>query len=186
MAIRVLVLAERSEQVAERLDGDIELADGGPERDEDGMRGRAGVAAVKLVLPGAEQDKGPGRIAGFIAEIVGPAAIGVNACEMRSKAGRKKPRDDVEIFIVVAGEPANILEGLGFGAAWERERARNLEAGIEQNRRGVYGITATLSSPLRCFMRSKMAGSSRREISLVMKSRGRISPRAMASRAARM
>jgi hypothetical protein len=130
-----LVLAERGEEIAEGIDGDIEFADGGGKRDEHGMRGRAGIAAIQLVLPGGEKNEGTGRIAGFIADIVSPAAIGVDACEMRTKVGRKKPSDDVEILVVIRGEPANVIKGLGFRASWGRQRTGDLEAGVEKNGR---------------------------------------------------
>jgi hypothetical protein len=50
-----------------------------------------------------EQFEGPLRIGDFVAEIVGPAAVGVDVVEMLVEFFGEKPGDYVEILVVVGG-----------------------------------------------------------------------------------
>ena len=57
------------------------------ERDEDGMDGALGrvVALVEHGAPGVEQAQGGGGVGDFVAEVVGDAAVGVDALEVRAE-----------------------------------------------------------------------------------------------------
>ena len=69
------------------------------------------------MLPPAEQFERACRVGDFVAEIVGPAAIGVYVVEMLMEVLRQQPGHNVEIFVVMRGEPAGVfLRGRGRAA----------------------------------------------------------------------
>ena len=119
-----LVLLEGGDEVVEGLDGEVALRDGGLQRDEDGVArgGRIGEALVKHGAPGGEEARGGCGVGYFVAEVVGGAAEGVDAVEVRAERGGKEEGGDVEVFVVGGGE--GLAPGLGFG---ERGASRRRE-----------------------------------------------------------
>ena len=111
-----LVLAESFQQIGEGLLGDIFRDDGLAQGNKDGVRRFAIVEDLQLVLPPGEQFEGALRIGDLIAKIVRPTAIGIHVVKMPMERFREKPGDDVEIFVVMRGEPAGVLLRL-FGRA---------------------------------------------------------------------
>jgi hypothetical protein len=95
------------------------------------------VAGVEFLLPPIEEFEGAIRVGDFIAEIIGPAAIGVDVVEMLVEFFGKEPGDNVEIFVVMGGKPARVfLRGFN-GAAWGRNAGSEFEfVGIEHFRIG--------------------------------------------------
>src|SRR5579859_4544565 len=69
------------------------------------------IAEVEFALPPVEEFEGAGRVRNFVAEVVGPAAVGVDIIEMLMKLFRQKPGDDFEIFVMMRGEPFRELLG---------------------------------------------------------------------------
>ena len=63
------------------------------------------------------------RVGNFVAEIVGPAAIRVDVVKMLMKFLREQPGDDVEIFVVMRGQPARVMLRLFGRAAGDAARA---------------------------------------------------------------
>ena len=61
VALHGLVLAKGREQIAKRLDGNVEGSHGRRERDENGMRGSSRVAQIQLPLPPVQQFERAGR-----------------------------------------------------------------------------------------------------------------------------
>src|SRR5712692_168090 len=175
------------------------------------MRRLAFVAGVQLALPPMEQIQSARRIGNFVAEIIGPAAVGIDVVEMLVQRFGEKPRYDVEIFVVTSGEPLRVLlcffrraAGLGrvprdvdFAGEQHQEGTSSNdlmgETGVlegpgftsHQSRAANHGLTASLISPLRDFMRANACGKSASRISSVTKSRAEMSPRRMASSASR-
>src|SRR5246127_82475 len=84
-----LVLTKGFQQISERLPGKVLRNDGFAQRDKDGMRWAAFLASVQFPLPPVEQFQSALRIGDFIAEVVGPAAIGVEIVEMLGQFFRK-------------------------------------------------------------------------------------------------
>jgi hypothetical protein len=101
-----LVLDEGAEEVVEERARKVAGFDGGAEGDEDGMLRSLGrvVTLVEHVAPGFEQTECRGGVGYFIAEVVGDAAKGVDALEVRADAFRQKEGGDVKVFIVRGGE----------------------------------------------------------------------------------
>jgi hypothetical protein len=104
-----LILAEGAEEIRELMFGDVELAHGFGEGNENGMARIAVVTGVKLELPLIEEGEGSGSVADFVAEIVGDAAIRVEVEEMLAEAAGEKPAGDGEIFVVGAGEASAVF-----------------------------------------------------------------------------
>src|SRR5258708_7445662 len=127
---------------------------------------------------------------------------------MLVQPARKQPGNDVEILVVMRGEPAGVALGIRDRASGRRQPTPNFEFsgylhdagpvaqpvghGLAKFRNSrdeacaTYGITATFISPLRCFMCSNIFGRSMSGISAFTKSFERISPRDTLSRASRM
>ena len=68
----------------------------------------ARVHRVQFVAPPREQAQALGGIADLVAQIVGPAAEGVDVVEILVQALGQQEADDVEIFVVVGGQPARV------------------------------------------------------------------------------
>src|SRR5580704_5877184 len=85
------------------------------------------VAIVEFALPPIKQFQGALFLWDFVAEIVGPAAISVDIVEMLVKIFREQPRDYIEIFVVMRGEPARVLFRRGHGAVVRRSLLGNFE-----------------------------------------------------------
>ncbi len=127
VAVHGLVLAKRHEQIGKWLDGNFARSNGLPQRDEYGMRRPAGVAIAKLHVPSVEQLQGFRGIGNLVSQIVRPAAVGIEVVEMLPQAFRQQPRHDVEIFVVMRGQPARIALGLLHGATGRRRMPGNFE-----------------------------------------------------------
>ena len=86
------------------------------QRNEHRMRDvAAGVTGMKLFAPPIEQAQTLGRVSHFVAQIVGPTAKGVDVVEVLVQFFRQKEADDVEILVVVCGEPPRVSFRLGEG-----------------------------------------------------------------------
>ena len=68
------------------------------------MARAAVIAGVEFGFPFVEQEKRSLSVAGFVSEVVGDAAVGINVVEMLAQALGKKPGGDGEIFVMRAGE----------------------------------------------------------------------------------
>src|SRR5467141_3956439 len=87
------------------------------------------------MLPPAEQFERARRAGDFVAEIVGPAAIGIYVVEMLMEVLWQQPGHDVEIFVVMGGEPAGVfLRGCG-RAAGIRGMAGDVDFAGEQHQK---------------------------------------------------
>jgi len=75
------------------------------------VRWLAFVAKTEFVVPPVEKFKGPCGVWNFVAEVVGPTAVGVDIVKMLVKFLRQQPRNDVEIFVMMRGEPFGELLG---------------------------------------------------------------------------
>lgn len=100
-----LVLAEGAQEIGEGLFGNILGRYGLAQREEDGMRRAAVVAIVEFALPPIEEFEGALFLRDFVAEIIGPAAIGVEVVEMLPQPPRQHAAGDGEILVVAAGQP---------------------------------------------------------------------------------
>jgi hypothetical protein len=75
--------------------------------------GLARIHGGQLLAPPGQEAQAFGRRAHFVAQIVGPAAIGVDVVEILMQALGQQEADDLEVLVVVRGEPAGV--GFGFG-----------------------------------------------------------------------
>ncbi len=73
------------------------------------MRRLAFVAGIEFALPPIEKLERAHGFRNFVAEIVGPAAVGVDVIEMLMERLWKEPGDHVEVFVMMRGEPASVL-----------------------------------------------------------------------------
>src|SRR5262249_16821217 len=64
---------------------------------------------VELGFPPIQEFERACGIRDFVAEIVGPAAVGVEIVEILMKLLGKQPRDHVEIFVVMGGEMRSVF-----------------------------------------------------------------------------
>ncbi len=117
-----MVLAECSQQIGKGLLGNVFGDYRFAQCDEDGMRGPAVVTRIEFALPPIKKFEGALFLGNFVAEIVGPAAISIEIVEMLVQILGEQPGDDIEIFVVVSGEPARVLLRRCRGAARSRER----------------------------------------------------------------
>ncbi len=211
IALYGLVLAEGFQEVRKRLLGNIFCEDGFAKRHEHGMRWFSFVTRIQLALPPIQQFECARRIGDFVAEIVRPAAIRIDVVEMLVQRFGEKPGYDVEILVVMRGQPTCVpLRHFG-RAGWLRRVPCDVDFAGEQHQEGIssndlvleaglleglgftshqsrvanYGLTASLISPLRDFMRANACGRSASRISSVTKSRAEMSPRRIASSASR-
>ena len=60
----------------------------------------------------AEQAQALGAVADLVAQIVGPAAEGVDVVEILMQPLGQQEADDVEILVMMRGQPARVLLGL--------------------------------------------------------------------------
>ena len=103
------------------------------QREEHGMRRLAFIAEVEFTLPPIEELNGSHRIGHFVAQIVGPPAVGVNIVEMLVQSLGQKPRDDIEILVVMRGEPACVLLRDGGRTTGRRRVAHDVEFAREKH-----------------------------------------------------
>ena len=67
------------------------------------MRRKAFVAGVEFLFPPVEEFECAEVVWDFVAEVVGPAAVGVEVVEMLVEIFGEKPGDDVKVFVVMGG-----------------------------------------------------------------------------------
>src|SRR5208282_848389 len=91
IALYGLILAKGFQEIGEGSLGDILRDDRFTQGNEDGMRGLAFVAGIQFSLPPVEQFERTGGVRDFVAEIIGPAAVGVDVVEMLVKRFGEKP-----------------------------------------------------------------------------------------------
>ena len=79
-----------------------------------GWRERCGrvVALVQHRAPGLQQSQGGGGVGNLVAQVVGDAAEGVDALEVRAHALGQEEGGDVEVLVVGGGEC--VAPGAGF------------------------------------------------------------------------
>ena len=112
-----LILLECADQVREELLGQIVLSRRAFQRDKHGMLHLARVHRFQLVAPPAEQAQALGRVADLVAQIVRPAAEGIDVVEILMQPLGQQKTDDVEIFVMMGGQPARVLLGFGLGVS---------------------------------------------------------------------
>src|SRR5712664_1126177 len=109
IALDGLVLAESFQEIGEGLLGNIFRNDRLAQRHEDWMRRLAFVTGVQFVLPPMEQFECAVGIGNFVAKIIGPAAVGVDIVKMLVQRFGEQPRYNIEIFVVMRGQPARVF-----------------------------------------------------------------------------
>src|SRR5690349_6563865 len=117
------------------------------------MRRLAFVAEVEFALPPIEELERPHGVGDFVAEVVGPAAVSVYVIEMLVKRFWKKPGDDLEVFVVMRGEPVGVfLRNGGSAAGWrcvahdfEFARSQHLKKQIPRSSRNDIKLNASPS-----------------------------------------
>ena len=87
----------------------------------------ARVHRLQFAAPPCEQPKTFGRVADFIAQIVGPAAERIDVVEILMQALGQQKADDVEIFVVMGRQPARVGSALLRG-----DQARFIASGDRQ------------------------------------------------------
>jgi hypothetical protein len=102
-------MAKCFQQIGEGLFGNVLRNDCFAKRNEYGVRRVTFIAGVELFIPPVEQFQSALCIGNLVAQIIGPAAVGVEIIEVLVQFLRQEPTGDVEIFIVVGGEPARVL-----------------------------------------------------------------------------
>ena len=98
-----------------------------------------------------EQAQAFGAVADLVAQIVGPAAIGVDVVEILVQALGQQEADHVEIFVVVGGQPARVGFGFGGGVSLAERFGRPDELGRgagDMARPAPYGMIAVFKWPL--------------------------------------
>ena len=136
-----LVLAEGMQQIVEETARQVAGDDGLVQRDEDGMARLLGrvVALVEHRAPGIQQAQRGHRVAHLVAQIVGDAAEGVKAVEVRTKARGEEEGGNVEVLIVRAGKLAAPGAGLIQCGPVLRGQIFYGRAGQRVGRRGLAG-----------------------------------------------
>ena len=108
-----LVLPERGEQIAERIDRDRKRGDRIGERHEHRMPRFAAVAVGELPLPPIQQFQAAARVGRFVGQIVGPTTVSVDIEKMLPQAARQQPTRDGKVFVVRFSQPLAIALRLG-------------------------------------------------------------------------
>ncbi len=83
------------------------------QRDEDGMRTCPAYIASSSARHQASSRRLSAALADFVAQIVGPAAEGIDVVKILMQTFGQQEGDDVEILVVVRGQPARVLLGAG-------------------------------------------------------------------------
>src|SRR5690242_5421731 len=73
------------------------------------MRRFAVIAKVKFTLPPVQELERAHGIGHFVAQIIGPTAVGIDVVEMLMKRFGEKPGAYVEVFVMMRGEPVCVL-----------------------------------------------------------------------------
>src|SRR6266851_2404707 len=85
-----LILLESKKKIDKRFSGNVKTPNRVLESNHDGMTRLALIATHELFFPPAQQAQGAGSSAGFVGQIVGPAAISVDVVKMLQKPARQK------------------------------------------------------------------------------------------------
>jgi hypothetical protein len=105
-----LVVFEGGDQVVEGLARQIVArirVSGAGRRRRDGLA-IAAYMACRSPRHQARRRRLSSGVADFVAEVVGPAAEGVDVVEILVEVFRQQEADDVEVLVVVGGEPAGV------------------------------------------------------------------------------
>jgi hypothetical protein len=86
------------------------------------MAGSTGITGIELRLPLVEESKRCRRVADFITEIIGDAAISVNVQEVLAELFREEPGGDGKIFVMRSRELAAVVPGFFDGRGKLRNR----------------------------------------------------------------
>ena len=95
--------------------------------DKDRMRRLAFVASIQFALPPIKKLERAQGISDLVAQIVRPAAIGIDVVEMLMKSFGEQPGNDVEVFVMMRGEPSRVFLCGGRRAARFGRVAHDLE-----------------------------------------------------------
>src|SRR5260370_23022419 len=87
------------------------------------------ITGVEFRFPLVEQKERYLAIAGFITEVVGDAAIGIDIEEMLSQPLRQKPSCDRKIFIMRARQPLTVRLCVPHGRSQRGDRVFGSNAG---------------------------------------------------------
>jgi DNA-binding transcriptional LysR family regulator len=104
------------------------------------------IAIAQLLAPPTEQLHSFRSTAGFVGEIVGPAAIGVNGVKMAQQRPRQQRRGDGEVLVVTSSQAATI--NLGLGARGRGVGALGTEAGQFHRESVAHGGHYSHSRPI--------------------------------------
>src|ERR1700733_8736037 len=91
------------------------------------MRRLARVAIAQFKVPLIQEGDGSFRIRNFVSQVIGPAAISIQVVKMLVQTARQQPGNDVEILVMMRGEPASVSLGLRNRASERREPSSNFE-----------------------------------------------------------
>ena len=104
-----MIVNEGLQQISEGIDWKLALLRGLLKGDKDGMSWRlARIHGTEFPAPPFEQAEAFGGVADFVAEIIAPAAIGIDVVEILVEFPGKQEADDMEILVVFGGEPAGV------------------------------------------------------------------------------
>src|SRR2546428_4156492 len=118
------------------------------------MRWFSFVAGVQLALPPMEQIQSARRFGNFIAKIIGPTAVGVEVVEMLVQRFGEEPRYDIEIFVVMRGQPARVFLRFFHRATGLGRMPRNVNFAEAQHQKRDSSLHKPARSA-RCALRSK-------------------------------
>jgi len=136
-----LVLLEGADQVGEKLDGQIVFVGSAFEGDEYRVMDAAQVHVVQLFAPPGQQAQAFGGVADLVAEVVSPAAEGVDVVEILMQPLGQQERDHVEIFVMPGGQPTRIPFGRRLGVSIaQRLRRVDILFGGEQRHYGMMAV----------------------------------------------
>jgi len=104
------IVAERLQEIAERLDRQPGFADRLTEGDEHGMRRHAAQAVVEALLPAVEARELLGSRQVAVGDVVGEAGVRVDRREMPPLRARQEKRADEEILGMRARQACAVAE----------------------------------------------------------------------------
>jgi len=108
-----LILFKGVDEVEKRLRGQLVAPNGLGQSDEDGGIGPAGETFQGLIAEIGQKTEGFGAVAGFVAEIVGDSAEGVDVAEILAQMAGKQERNNREVFVVRLGQAARLTLRVG-------------------------------------------------------------------------
>ena len=109
-----LILHERVDERLERVDRDLVARDGLGQRNHDRVPRLALVHGPQLAAPPFQKLDRSRGVADLVAQVVGPAAKGVDALKCRSVFARRQPGHHAEVFVVRGRQVGTV--GAGFVA----------------------------------------------------------------------